>query len=88
MILPGFGPFFWLGFCRSRHLKCLVEKHLAMIKTPVGEVVLGIILPSYIGILISHYKDPHWLLVSTHLKNMLVINWINSPIFVVKIKNI
>ena len=28
-------------------------------KTLVGWVIKGVILPSYIGIIINHYKDPY-----------------------------
>ena len=31
-----------------------------MFKIPVGCLISGIILPSYIGIILSHYKDPYY----------------------------
>ena len=49
------------GFLHFRYLKCLVIKlrNWAMNKTLVGFFDIGDEkLPSYMGILINHYKDP------------------------------
>ena len=67
--IPPFGRiYFWFTCFHPHRVKSQIQDsshlpvaqlHWAMKKTLVGWVIQGIIPPSYIGIIINHYKDPY-----------------------------